>query len=197
MPHSPDAAFLCLKPRLPWAQFGGWELSSCASHLHVVGSVSPTHQSLPMVAGPQGSFHVQAVLPSQRTLTLSWTFPLCNAFQRANAFRSHTTMPPRVRLCANCASLPFRPRLANKISQSPAQASALQSWRAFADAAKDKGLQVSQDGKGPNTDQLPHVSEEAAVTGKITGGGGPDLSQGTPVEEVRDLCHLQRYEDAI
>lgn len=39
--------------------------------------------------------------------------------------------------------------------------------------------------KGPNQDQLGHVSEEAAITGKITGEGGPDLDQGSPVQEVR------------
>ena len=37
---------------------------------------------------------------------------------------------------------------------------------------------------GPNQDVLPHVSEEAAQMGDITGEGGPDLSQGTPVQEV-------------
>jgi len=31
---------------------------------------------------------------------------------------------------------------------------------------------------------LPHVSEEAAALGKITGEGGPELEQGTPVQEV-------------
>ena len=39
-------------------------------------------------------------------------------------------------------------------------------------------------GPGPNQEQLPHVSEEAATTGKVTGEGGPELEQGTPVEEV-------------
>lgn len=39
-------------------------------------------------------------------------------------------------------------------------------------------------GPGPNQEQLPHVSEEAAAMGKITGEGGPDIGQGTPVEEV-------------
>lgn len=44
-------------------------------------------------------------------------------------------------------------------------------------------------GAGPNQEQLPHVSEEASTTGKITGEGGPDIEQGTPVQEVRDtLC---------
>lgn len=31
---------------------------------------------------------------------------------------------------------------------------------------------------------MPHVSEEAAIEGKITGEGGPDLDQSTPVQEV-------------
>lgn len=42
----------------------------------------------------------------------------------------------------------------------------------------------TQKPKGPNQDALPHVSEEAAIEGKITGDGGPDLEQSTPVEEV-------------
>ncbi|KAL8702175.1 MAG: hypothetical protein Q9224_000137 [Gallowayella concinna] len=37
---------------------------------------------------------------------------------------------------------------------------------------------------GPNQEQLPHVSEEAATMGKITGEGGPSLEQGTPVQEI-------------
>lgn len=45
-----------------------------------------------------------------------------------------------------------------------------------------------ESGPGPNQDQLPHVSEEAAATGKITGEGGPEVEQGTPVQEVRWLC---------
>ncbi|MCJ1314489.1 hypothetical protein MMC25_008171 [Agyrium rufum] len=39
-------------------------------------------------------------------------------------------------------------------------------------------------GPGPNQEQLPHVSEEAAATSEITGETGPDISQGTPVEEI-------------
>ena len=44
--------------------------------------------------------------------------------------------------------------------------------------------EAEQQGPGPNQEQLPHVSEEAAITGKITGEGGPDIEQGTPVQEV-------------
>ncbi|KAL8960624.1 MAG: hypothetical protein Q9193_002702 [Seirophora villosa] len=39
-------------------------------------------------------------------------------------------------------------------------------------------------GPGPNEGQLPHVSEEAAAMGKITGEGGPEIEQGTPVQEI-------------
>ncbi len=53
-------------------------------------------------------------------------------------------------------------------------------------ADKDRPLpEADKPGTGPNQDQLPHVSEEAAATGKITGEGGPDIEQGTPVQEVR------------
>lgn len=38
---------------------------------------------------------------------------------------------------------------------------------------------------GPNMQQQEHVSEEAAKMAKITGSEGPDLDQGTPVQEVR------------
>lgn len=42
----------------------------------------------------------------------------------------------------------------------------------------------AEQSKGPNQDQLPHVSEEAAAVGGVTGEGGPDLDQSTPVSEV-------------
>jgi len=37
---------------------------------------------------------------------------------------------------------------------------------------------------GPNMQSQEHVSEEAAKMAKITGGEGPDLSQGTPVQDI-------------
>ena len=49
----------------------------------------------------------------------------------------------------------------------------------------EKPLPEAQKGStGPNQEQLPHVSEEAAELGKVMGEGGPELEQGTPVEEV-------------
>lgn len=52
--------------------------------------------------------------------------------------------------------------------------------------ADEKPLpKAGEPGPGPNQDQSPHVSEEAAATGRITGEGGPEIEQGTPVQEVR------------
>ncbi|KAF2089419.1 ribosomal protein S7 [Saccharata proteae CBS 121410] len=95
-------------------------------------------------------------------------------------------MPPRLFLRAP-RSIALRPGPSSAIAprlSTPARLSqpALCQWRGFADASKD--LPESTNQKGPNTEQLPHVSEEAAQMGKITGEGGPDISQGTPVEEM-------------
>lgn len=51
--------------------------------------------------------------------------------------------------------------------------------------ADEKPLPEAEQPKGPNQDQLPHVSEEAVATGDITGEGGPDVDQSSPIQEVR------------
>lgn len=51
--------------------------------------------------------------------------------------------------------------------------------------ADEKPLPTAKKPKGPNQEQLPHVSEEAAAVDKIMGEEGPDIDQGTPVQEVR------------
>lgn len=48
----------------------------------------------------------------------------------------------------------------------------------------DPQAQGNLEPKGPNMEQAPHVSEEAAAMSKATGNEGPDLEQGTPVAEV-------------
>jgi small subunit ribosomal protein S7 len=53
-------------------------------------------------------------------------------------------------------------------------------------------LPTSSDGKGPNTETLPSISEEAEALNKIRGEEPPDLEVGTPVEEV-----LKRDKDAL
>ena len=66
--------------------------------------------------------------------------------------------------------------------------------RSFADNASstnNPGKLPKADGEpavGPNMQQQEHVSEEAAKMAEITGSEGPDLGQGTPVQEVR-LAH--------
>jgi hypothetical protein len=52
-------------------------------------------------------------------------------------------------------------------------------------SSSSKHLPISENQKGPNTEQLPHISEETASVAKIMGRNGPDLSQGTMVQEVR------------
>ena len=56
--------------------------------------------------------------------------------------------------------------------------------------ADEKPLPQSDgEGPGPNQSQLPHVSEEAAAIGKVTGEGGPEIEeQGTPVQEVGSMA---------
>jgi small subunit ribosomal protein S7 len=49
----------------------------------------------------------------------------------------------------------------------------------------------NQEGTGPNMQQAEHVSEEAAKMAKMQGGEGPDMSQGTPVQEVRYTPNTQ------
>jgi small subunit ribosomal protein S7 len=60
-------------------------------------------------------------------------------------------------------------------------------------------LPVSADKKGPNTDTLPSISEEAASISKAKGEKGPELEQGTPVQEIfkRDKEALENAPKSI
>jgi len=91
-------------------------------------------------------------------------------------------MPPRVQLFSAPRALPIRSRISNV---SPFQLRAVPNSRSFADKSTD--LPVADNGKGPNSESLPHVSEEAATMAKVTGTEGPDINQGTPVDKVRSL----------
>ncbi|KAL9091675.1 MAG: hypothetical protein Q9165_004751 [Trypethelium subeluteriae] len=72
------------------------------------------------------------------------------------------------------AAIPMCPRLRPSF--------VIRSNRPFSDTKDD--VKPSPEVTGPNMEQLPHVSEEAAATAKITGDKGPDLEQGTPIQEV-------------
>ena len=90
-------------------------------------------------------------------------------------------MPPRIYIPRFAKAFPHRPRIA------------IERWRIDGGVqsplirtyANSKDLPESEDNKGPNTEQLPHVSEEASGMAKSMGKEGPDLEQGTPVDEVR------------
>jgi len=92
-------------------------------------------------------------------------------------------MPPRLTLYRTAQSFCLRSRplrrsfvpLVPRFSQQ----------RTFADS---KNSEIS---KGPNEDVLPHVSEEAAKTSEITGDGGPEMDQGTPISEVCDTSRAK------
>ena len=104
-------------------------------------------------------------------------------------------MPPRINLFNQ--ALAYRPRTAG-VTQSFRMQPSL--YRKYAsDPSRD--LPAAEKGAdGPNMQQQEHVSEEAAKMAKITGGSGPDMEAGTPVQEVGisffqtgKLCHCERY----
>ena len=94
-------------------------------------------------------------------------------------------MPPRIpSLCSSRLATPHvlssRPLVPLRIRLAPRRTI----------TAGEKPLPKSDEqGPGPNQEQLPHVSEEASATGKITGEGGPELEQGTPVEDASFPIH--------
>jgi small subunit ribosomal protein S7 len=97
-----------------------------------------------------------------------------------------STMPPMNPFSA-LRTLPIRHRPAAAFRanfQRPA------ACRFFADnsSTNNPGKLPKAEGEpavGPNMQQQEHVSEEAAKMAAITGSEGPDLGQGTPVQEVR------------
>jgi small subunit ribosomal protein S7 len=94
-------------------------------------------------------------------------------------------MPPRLRLfTSRSLALRPKPRVA-KCTIAPLQ-------RRY--ASDNANLPVAENRKGPNQEQLPHVSEEAAAMGEVMGETSPDIEEhGTPVQEVRvkEHAHLR------
>ncbi|RDL39573.1 Ribosomal protein S7 [Venustampulla echinocandica] len=84
-------------------------------------------------------------------------------------------MPPRLNFRAAARSLVIltRPSIA---SHQPRIAQVV-SRRGFAE-------EKSQQPTGPKPDVLPNVSEEAAEVSRVIGKEGPDLGQGTPVQDI-------------
>ena len=87
-------------------------------------------------------------------------------------------MPPRISLTSLARALPVRPRPAAPWSP------LLAPVRPFSDA---KDPPYADRSTRTDTEPLPTISEEAAQTTHATGGTGPEVNKGTPVEEVRWL----------
>jgi|ERR1700722_1426452 hypothetical protein len=94
-------------------------------------------------------------------------------------------MPPRLKLLTGRSlTLQTKPQAAKSFI-APLQR------RCASDIAKD--LPTTETPRGPNQEQLPHVSEEAAAMRKVTGETSPDIEEyGTPVQEVRIEGQAQR-----
>ena len=105
-------------------------------------------------------------------------------------------MPPRLPALHAPRSFVYRPAPCSRLQR---RTLSLSSKRLV--TADEKPLpEKTQPGPGPNQDQLPHVSEEAAATGKITGERGPEIEeQGTPVQEVleRDKETMEKAPQVI
>jgi small subunit ribosomal protein S7 len=88
---------------------------------------------------------------------------------------------PVLRSCA------FRPRQSLLRSSNAVIGVKRPAHRSFADDKSADLPTAESDAVGPNMQQQEHVSEEAAKMAKIQGGEGPDLSQGTPVQDVSGI----------
>ncbi|KAK8254240.1 30S ribosomal protein-like protein S7 [Phyllosticta capitalensis] len=89
-------------------------------------------------------------------------------------------MPPRTSLLTPVRSLALRPKRAAPQWHAARFAPVMR--RGYADDSSNTKNEPTP--KGPNTEPLPHVSEEASEMAKIQGKQSPEIEQGTPVEEV-------------
>lgn len=96
-----------------------------------------------------------------------------------------TTMPARLNLFATPRALAHRPRQSLQSTFSAAYRLQQPVCRSYSsNPSKDLPTADKAETVGPNMEQQEHVSEEAAKMAKMTGGEGPDLTQGTPVQDV-------------
>lgn len=93
-------------------------------------------------------------------------------------------MPPRLNVLNFARAIPYRPKPQAQWLPRPATRLAPTQTRTYSDAKDTKEVPAADRSKRLDAQPLPHVSEEAAKMADITGGEGPDLSQGTPVQEI-------------
>jgi small subunit ribosomal protein S7 len=96
-------------------------------------------------------------------------------------------MPPRLNIPAFTRSIAFRPRPQVQWPARSALRLAPSQCRLYSDSTKTPAADRS---KREDAKPIEHVSEEAAAMAKTMGEEGPDLNQGTPIEDVRS-CTAQ------
>ncbi|MCJ1432914.1 hypothetical protein MMC27_002272 [Xylographa pallens] len=92
-------------------------------------------------------------------------------------------MPPRIPLGRSLRAIEFQSRC-SKSSPSVSALCFRPATRRYITADEKPLPTADTSDLGPNQERLPHVSEEAAEMAEITGEGGPDIDQGTPIQEV-------------
>ncbi|KAL6709046.1 hypothetical protein ACN47E_002173 [Coniothyrium glycines] len=90
-------------------------------------------------------------------------------------------MPPRINITAFSRSIAYRPKAPTNCPARTAVRVAPPQCRLYSDS---KTTPAADRSKREDARPIEHVSEEAAAVAKTMGQEGPDLSQGTPIEEV-------------
>jgi small subunit ribosomal protein S7 len=92
-------------------------------------------------------------------------------------------MPPKLNVLSFSRSIPYRPKPQSQWRGQPVVRVAPQG-RFYSDT-KDAPPGPADRSHRIDAEPIAHVSEEAAVMAEIRGEEGPDMTRGTPVEEVR------------
>ncbi|KAF2449637.1 30S ribosomal protein-like protein S7 [Karstenula rhodostoma CBS 690.94] len=93
-------------------------------------------------------------------------------------------MPPRLNVLSLARTIPYRPKAQAQWLSRPTMRLAPTQTRAYSDAKSEDKVPAADRSKRIDAKPLGHVSEEASQMADITGGEGPDLSQGTPVQDI-------------
>ncbi|KAF2261994.1 ribosomal protein S7 [Lojkania enalia] len=88
-------------------------------------------------------------------------------------------MPPRLNILSASRSIPYRRRPQSQWVFQPGLRAAPVQCRAYSDSNLPNDRS-----KKSSAQPLEHITEESAKTAEIIGNEGPDIDQGTPVQEV-------------
>lgn len=101
-------------------------------------------------------------------------------------------MPPRLNITSFTRSIAFRPKPRVQWPARPIVRFTPSQCRLYSDANEAPAADRS---KRADAKPIDHVSEEKAAVAEAMGEEGPDMSQGTPVEEVRHPLLLSHSPD--